>query len=100
MPESGSTVDVTGRDVLTVERDGEQIEVYNHVSVSRHYYVNSVNDYEEFKASLSKGDMSEGSEPEAVTDRLARLLWGEFGITVEDRGIDVIDLADDEVTVL
>jgi len=100
MPESGSTVDVTGQDVLTVERDGEQIEVYNHVSVSRHYYVNSVNGYEELKASLTKGDMAEGPEPEAVTDRLARLLWGEFGITVEDRGIDVIDPADDEVTVL
>lgn len=100
MSESGSTIDLTGRDTLTVERDGEQIEVYNHVSVSRHHYVNSVNGYEEFKASLTKGDMAEGPEPEAVTDRLARLLWGEFGITVEDRGIDVIDPADDEVTVL
>ena len=84
----------------TVIRDGEEITVYDHVSVSTKHYVNSVNGYETFEPDVVKGDMGVGPQPEAVTERVARLLWDEWGIEVEDLGIEAIDTSDDEVDVL
>ena len=91
---------ITGRDRLTVEHDGEEIEVFNHVSVAQYHYVNSVNGYETFEPDISKGDMGGGPSPEYVTERVAELLYHEFGIEVEQHGIEAIDLDADEVTVL
>lgn len=91
---------ITGRDRLTVERDGDRIELYNHVSVAMHHYVNSVNGYETFEPEVSKGDMGGGPQPEAVTERVAAVLSHEFGIDTEDHGIEVVDVESDEVDVL
>lgn len=84
----------------TVVRDDEEIEVFDHVSVSTKHYVNSVNGYETFEPDIAKGDMGVGPQPEAVTERVADLLWSEFSIEVEDLGIEVIDPEDDDVQML
>lgn len=91
---------LTGRDLITVLKDGEEIDVFNHVSVSQHHYVNSMNSYETFEPDIAKGDMGTGPKPEAVTERVATLLWGEFGIEVENLDIKVIDPDADDVDVL
>jgi hypothetical protein len=98
MPESD--VRVTGRDRIPVERDGDEIEVYNHVSVSRHFYVNSVNGYEEFEADVAEGDLGRGPAPDYVTPRVATLLRDEFGIDVTGHGIEVVDPTAEEVALL
>lgn len=84
----------------TVMRDGEEIEVFDHVSVSQHHYVNSVNGYETFEPDIAMGDMGRGPEPEAVTKRVADLLWHEFSIEVEKEGIEVVDMSDSDIKVL
>lgn len=89
----------TARERLTVIRDGEEIEVFNHVTVTEQHYVNSVNGYESFAGPIDAGDGSIGS-PEAVTERVATLVRDEFGIDVEDHGIDVIDVESAEVDVV
>lgn len=94
------TPDITGRDRIEVERDGEELEVFNHVSVSTHHYVNSVNGHESFEADIAKGDMGRGPTPDAVTERVAEYLWTEWKIEVEDYDIEAIDLESDEVNVL
>lgn len=91
-------MDLTGRDRILVEKDGEEIEIFNHVSVSTHHYVNSINGYETFEPTISKGDMGDGPKPEAVTPRVAEMLRHEFHAEVEDLGIDVIDPESEEVT--
>ena len=91
---------LTGRDRITVERDGKEIDVFNHVSVSTHHYVNSVNGYETFEPDVVKGDMGRGPQPDAVTPRVAKILRDEFHADVDDLGIEVIDPDSDEVRVL
>jgi len=83
----------------TVMEDGDEIEVFDHVSVSTKHYVNSVNSYETFEPDVVKGDMGRGPQPEAVTERVAELLFAEFHIEVEELGIEVIDPQSDEVQV-
>lgn len=90
-----------GRDRITVEDgDGEEVVVFNHASVVERHYVNSVNGYESFEPVIGKGDSMAGEKPEAVTKRLARLLYDEFGCEVEELGIRVIDPEDENVNVL
>jgi hypothetical protein len=88
------------RDRINVIRDGEEVEVFNHVCVSRHFYVNSVNGHEEFEADIAKGDMGDGPAPEYVTERVARLISDEFRVDVADHGIDVVDIDSEDVEVL
>lgn len=91
--------DFTGRDRITVEKDGEEIDVFNHVSVENHHYVNSVNGYETFEPRIYDGD-NPTQPPEVITERVADLLWAEWGIEAEDHGIDVIDPSDEDATVV
>jgi hypothetical protein len=56
-----------------------------------------VNGYETFEADISKGDMGGGPAPDAVTKRVADMLWHEFSIDVEDHGIEVVDMSEDDV---
>lgn len=83
-----------------IELDGqlyEELQVFNHVSVSENHYVNSVNGYETFEPDIAEGDMGRGPAPDYVTERVADLLWNEFSIDLEDHDIEAIDLASDEV---
>lgn len=90
-----------GRDRITVEdENGEEIEVFNHASVVERHYVNSVNGYETFEPIVSEGNSMAGEKPDAITERLARVLYDEFGCEVEDLGIRVIDPEDENVNVL
>lgn len=92
MTDAGSSgpVDLTGRDRIPVVKDGEEIDVFNHVSVSTHHYINSINGYESFEPDVAKGDMGRGPQPEAVTPRVASLLR-DLGVDAESLGIEVID---------
>lgn len=90
-----------GRDRITVEDgDGEEVVVFNHASVVERHYVNSVNGYETFEPVVAKGDNMAGEKPEAITERLARVLYDEFGYKADEHDIRVIDPEDENVTVL
>ncbi|MFC7216505.1 hypothetical protein ACFQO4_20815 [Saliphagus sp. GCM10025334] len=87
------------RDRLTVEKDCEEIEVFNWVNVNRWSTVrasNPVVSHEETE--IGAGDAS--FTPDAITKWVAEELHDEFYITPEDHGIEVIDVESDEVTVL
>ncbi|MFC6975847.1 hypothetical protein ACFQL1_16045 [Halomicroarcula sp. GCM10025709] len=85
----------------TVRVDGDELEVFDHVSISTHHYVNSVYGYETFEADIAAGDMGHGPEPEAVTARVARLLQSTWHIDVwNDHDIEVVDMDRDDVEVL
>lgn len=87
-------------DRFEAEIDGETVEVFDHVSVAQYHYVNSVNGYETFEPEISKGDMGGGPQLDAVTERVASLLWHEFGIEVENYGIRAVDPDDPDVSIL
>jgi len=81
----------------TVDVDGEEVEVWDHVSVSTHYYVNSVNGYETFEPEVFEGDMGgHGPQPDAVTMRVAQTL-DDIGVSCEQLGIRVVDMSRDDV---
>lgn len=89
---------ITGRERILVDRDGEELEVFNHVSVARYHYVNSVNGHETFEPQITAGDSD--MPVEYVTDRIAEYLEIEWMIDVEDHGIEVVDLDDPDVQVI
>lgn len=95
---SGNGLDHGERAMVKTE-DGEELEVYDHVSVQTRHYVNSVNGYETFDPLISMGDLGNGPKPEAVTERVADILWSEWMIDVEDHGIEVVDPQDPDVEV-
>lgn len=74
-----------------IEEIDEEVEVFNHVSVSQHYYVNAVNGHEAFEPRISAGDDVSGRTPEFVTERIATYLWSEFAIMAEEHDIEVVD---------
>ena len=79
-------------DRYTVVRDGEELEVFNHVTVPQEHYVNAVNGYETFNGPIKAGDGGIG-KPEAVTERVATLLWDEFSIDLDDHDdIEVVNI--------
>lgn len=86
--------ELTGRDRLKVERDGEEVEVFNHVTVPQEHYVNSVNGHETFHGPIKAGDGGIG-QPDAITERVTKVLHDEFHIgeaTLEEQDIEVIDI--------
>lgn len=83
---------------LTVLREGEEIEVFNWVNIQQPAVVRGHNPVvEKFDAEIGAGDSP--MKPDAVTHWIAEELWHEFGIEVEDHGIEVIDPTGEEVTV-
>lgn len=87
----------TGRDKIEVEINDERKTVWNAVSVLADNKINSVNGYETFYGPIHVGDGSLDMTPDAVTKRVARILDDEFGIRVEERGIEVIDVEEADV---
>ena len=80
-----------------VEVDGDEIEVWDHVSVSKHYYINSVNGHETFEPEVFEGDMGgHGPQPSAVTMRVAATL-DDIGVDVDQLGIRVVDMSREDV---
>lgn len=83
---------------IKVERDGEQIDVYNWVNVSKPMVIRGHNPtHETFEAEIGAGDSPK--TPDAVTHWVAEEMRYE-GIDPEDHGIDVIDPTADGVHVL
>lgn len=81
-------------DTIEVERDGERITVFNHVTVSGHHHVRP----ESIEGSyfVSKGDSVIMDSPDAITPEVAEQMQ-ELGVRAE---IEVIDPEGDGVTVL
>ena len=94
--------DLTKKDTILVERDGEQIEVHNWVSFKRieRAVVRGSRMSEKFDSRPSVEDGEGYKKPEAVTTWVADDLSGNFGIDVEKLDIEVIDVESDEVTLL
>jgi len=87
------------QDRITVEKDGEEIDVFNWVNIKQPAVIRGGNPtVEKFDAEIGAGDAS--FTPEAVTTWVAEELWHEFGIEVEKRGIEVIDVESDDVHIL
>ena len=84
------------------KRDDEELEVFDYVRVLQEHHVNSVNGYETFVGPILEGDGSSGQEPEAITKRVADLLWDEFSIDgeISEREIRVVDMSADNVSEL
>lgn len=87
------------RDRITVEKDGEEIEVFNWVTVKQPAIVRGSNPVVD-KADPKIGAGDSMMDPDAVTEWVAEEVWAEYSIDVEDQGIDVIDPIAEEVTVL
>lgn len=96
---SSESQDLIRKERMTVEKDGEEVEVFNWANVQQRHVVRGHNPIREtFGADIGAGDSSR--KPEAVTHWLATELFHELNIEVEDQGIEVIDPTSDEVNVL
>jgi len=87
----------SGRERVDVERDGEQITVFNHCNVTRRIYVNALGGQEEFESKITEGESSVRAE--YITADLAARLEQDVGANIPD-DVEVVDLSDEEVTVL
>lgn len=90
------------KDVITVERDDETLDVYNWISVERKQRAmlrgNMSN--EEFHDDPKIMDGEGFHEPDAVTHWVAEDLARDFNVNVADCGVEVINVESPEVTVL
>lgn len=80
------------KDRYHVERDGEEIEAFNHASVQQFHYVNALGGHETFVPVVTAGDAD--YKPDYVTERLASYLWHTFGIEVEKLDIEAVEVED------
>jgi hypothetical protein len=84
---------------IDVQRDGEEITVYNWVNIKQPAVVRGHNPVvEKFDAEIGAGDSP--TTPDYVTPWVAEELWHEFNIEVEDHGIEVVDPESDDVALL
>lgn len=88
-------------DRITVVIDGEEIDVFNWVTIERAHRIRPVS-HESFEPRIYAGDDLGGTHPDAITKWLANELRHEHLINVETLWphIDVIDIESDEVTVI
>jgi hypothetical protein len=86
------------RERIEVERDGEELVVFNCVNIKQPAVVRGSNPVvEKFEAEIGAGDSP--MKPDAVTHWVAEELDVEFGIDPTDQGIEVVDVTSDEVGV-
>lgn len=90
---------------ITVEKDGEEIDVWNFLNVTLACQVRGGNPVtEEFPGDHRITMGGGGTEPDYVTSWVAEELWHNYDIDLFDGhrefDIEVVDLEDDEVTVL
>lgn len=87
--------------VDVVDEDGEEVTVYNWLTVKTVARVRGDNPvYEQFGDDTRIGAGDSWMEPEAVTQRVAEEMEVNAGIDVEEHDIRVIDVQSDEVTVV
>lgn len=84
---------------ITVRRDGEELDIFNWVTVERATRVRGHNPtVQYFEPTIGAGDSKR--KPDAVTPWVAEELRSEMNIDVEDHGIEVVDPESDDVEVL
>lgn len=92
---------IEGRDrIRVVTESGNEIRVWNHATVTVSNYIDSVNGHETSEVRVSRGDDPHGPEPPFITKRLADVLCTEFGVDLDKRHMEVIDVQSGDVEVL
>lgn len=84
----------------TTEEDYDEVKVFDHVTVVQSHYVNSVNGHETHTQKIAGGDSFDLPEPDAITQRVAEWIQGEFSVSaseLERRDIQVVDMSRDDV---
>lgn len=92
-----SDIDITGKDRILAVYEDEEVTIFNHISVNRGYYINSVNGHDTYLNTISRGDMAGSARPEYITPRLDEYLYDEFSIDVTNHGIEVLDPESEDV---
>lgn len=91
--------DLRHHDRIVVQKDGEEVVVYNWANITVPTVVRGGNPrVERFEPEIGAGDSQ--MKPDYVTEWVADEIWGEFGVDVEDHGIEVIDVESNEVTIV
>ena len=92
--------DYKRRDRLKVEtpEHDEPITVYNWANVAQPAVIHGSRSIEYFELEIGAGDSRVA--PDYITPWLAEDIHNEYTVDVEDKGIEVIDPTDEEVTVL
>jgi hypothetical protein len=90
------------RERITVERDGEELEVWNFVNVTMAHQIRGTGTLETFYGSSAIERGGGHGEPDYVTTWIAEELQHEHGIDLPDDNFDieVIDVESDDVTVI
>lgn len=97
-PENEETGEIRRRDLYHVMRDGEELKVYNWGNVQIHEQL-SPGQVERTQVFINAGDAT--WSPDYITQQFADQLADEYdGLRASEHGIEVVDLDDDEVTVL
>lgn len=82
------------RDRIDVERDGEELTVWNHITVKQHHHARATEIQSDHR--VLAGDGSTGEAPEYVTPAIATQLR-HLDVYPD---VEVVDPTDEEVTVL
>lgn len=93
----------SNHDRLTVIRDGEEAEVFNHVTLTTeatHYIRANEQETHPVRENIYPGDMQSGPAPDAITAWVNQWLIDEHRIDAEDHGIEVVDIEADDVEVI
>jgi len=88
---------------ITVEKDGEEIDVCNFLNVTMAHQVRGGNPTQETFYGSSRIEIGGGGpQPDYVTEWVAEELWHGHGIYLptEEFDIEVVDIESDDVTVL
>lgn len=91
------------RDRITVEKDGEEIDVWNFLNVDMPYQLRGGNPTVETYTDLADIEIGgSGPQPDYVTSWVADELWHELHLdNLEEKfGIEVIDIESDDVQVI
>jgi len=78
----------------------EDVAVFDHVTVSQEHFVGVGEGHETFNTMVVSGSGGLAERPDAITRRVAKILFDEFGITWERldlEGIRVVDVDPENV---
>ena len=89
--------EIQGRDVFDARLNDEELVVANACDVSTKHKINSINGYDTFTAGIS---WPRGIEPDAVTERVARLLRSDFNVDLTPHNIEIIDFTTSDAEIL
>lgn len=89
------------REQIDVVKGGKEITVHNVISVRPAYHISGGNPTKEMFPSATVIEGREGQDIDYVTEWCAEELWMELDIDdLTEYGIAVIDIEDDDITVI